>query len=160
MATKSFASNNLFKKTENRTTVSNATYYEPIVPMPFTTRIMKQITENLNIDREVKESRTVFYLFGFLPLASSTTFKMEKQVTLVSSYFCELTPEMNMWVESIKPFCQELLRNRGKVDFRPTDPELNDKKDLLVYPFIVEYAGMTGIGWRRMPESIPEQLPV
>jgi hypothetical protein len=155
---KSFAHNPAFTKTAHRTAFAQAIYYEPIQPVSFRTRVERQTSDTLEVEKEIKDSKTVFYLFGFIPLGLTYTYKVEKQTVNTSSFFCELTTEMNAWVDSIKPYCQDLIRHRGKLEFRPTDEELNTKCELTVAPFVVEYGGMTGIGWKRSVAPV-ENLP-
>ena len=155
---KPLSENKEFYKTAHKTEHINATYYEMTSPIPFTTRVSRIQSETVEFDTEVKDSRSVFYLFGFLPLGGSETFKIIKEKRTVSNYFCELTPEMEAWVTSMKPYCQDLIRNRGKLAFRPTDEEITARSDIQVYPFLVEYGGVTGIGWRRYTR-IEETLP-
>lgn len=148
-----------FKRASQKTEPMNSVYYEQISAIPFTTRLANQITESYDIDQQVKDSSSTFYLFGLLPLGTVLTYKYMKETVKKTSYFCEMTPEMTAWVESMKPYCQDLVRNRGKLNFRPTDEEINTKADFKVYPFIVEYGGITGIGWRRFTQS-EESMPV
>jgi len=145
----SFGENPAFRKTANRTEITEAVYYEPIQPVSFHTRIVKQTSDIIEVEKERKDSKTVFYLFGFLPLGTTYTYKLETRTVNTPSYFCELTPEMNAWVDSLKPYCHDTIRHRGKVNFQPTDEEVNTKCELSVSPFIVEYGGITGIGWKR-----------
>ena len=155
---KPMSENPAFHKTVQKGEYVNAVYYEMTSPSPFTTKVRKMETESRNVDFEVKDSRTIFYLFGFIPFGISETYKITKEKMTTTSYFCELTPEMMAWVESMKPYCLDMVRNRGRLSFRPTDEEINESKEFQVYPFLVEYGGVTGIGWRRYTR-IHDTLP-
>ena len=156
---KTMNENSQFKRVSQKTEPMNAVYYEQLTATPFTTRVASQISESYDVDQQVKDSSSTFYLFGFIPFGTVTTYKYMKEKVTRTSYFCEITPEMTAWVDSMKPYCQELVRNRGKLNFRPNDEEINTKSDFKVYPFIVEYGGITGIGWRRYTQS-EENMPV
>lgn len=145
----SFANNPAFVKTANRTDICDAVYYEPIHPISFQTRIERQATDITEVEKERKDSKTVFYLFGFIPLGTTFTYKLETQTVNTVSHFCEITPEMNEWVHSIKLYCCDSIRHQGKVNFLPTEDEIHTKGHVNVSPFIVEYGGITGIGWKR-----------
>lgn len=140
-----------FMKQGTTTDLLSATYYEPITPIYFTTRLVRQESESYDVNRCMKEKKSVVSLFGVIPLLSFTTYKYVKDQASRTAYYCELTPDMLAWVETMKPYLQDVVRNRGKLNFRPTDDEINTKCDLTVYPFLVEYGGVTGIGWRRYP---------
>lgn len=146
-----------YKKVQKNEQVT-AVYYEMTSPIPFTTKVKKMETETHTVDSKVKDSHSVFYLFGFIPLGISETYKVTKEKMTTTTYFCELTPDMMAWVESMKPYCLDMVRNRGRLSFRPTDEEINQTKEFQVYPFLVEYGGVTGIGWRRYTR-IHDTLP-
>lgn len=148
-----------FKQYHKSTEFINAVYYESKEPLCFITKVLSQKTDSHEINTEIKESKSQLYLFGFLPIGSIIHTRFVKEKVTQTFHFCDITPEMQAWIDSIKPYCQDVLRNRGKLNFRPTDEEVNLKTPIRVYPFIVEYGGMTGIGWKRCA-VLEENLPV
>lgn len=151
--------NPFFHKTHQRSEFVNARFYEPIHPVPFKTRVSKLETETHEIDSEIKVKRSAFYLFGWIPLGETVTWNFVKEKVTRTAYFCEITPEMQTWIEAMNPYFLDLVRNRGRLNFIPTDEEINTKKEFQVYPFVVEYTGISGIGWKRFPVH-EEGLPI
>ena len=157
-STKRLSDNKQFKKQKRTETVS-ATYYEPVTPIPFTTKLDKVVSEGFEVDAKVRDSDTYYFLLGCIPIVRSVKHKYIREKRVSTSYFCEITPEMTQWIESMTPYLQENFRSRGKLQFKLTEDEIVNKTEFRVYPYIVESANFSGIAWRRYKHK-PAEIPL